>query len=296
MVSVGIGLFIAFIGLQNGGIVVANSSTLVSYVDFTSNFKTAGICALLALIGLFVIAIMYIKNVKGAILFGIVITWVLGMLCQAAGIYVPDAEAGFYSLYPALGFTDLTAIGQTFGQCFKLDFSNVRVFDFIAVVCAFLFVDMFDTLGTLIGVANKADMLDKDGKLPRIKEALLADAVATTAGAVLGTSTTTTFVESSSGVAAGARTGLSSVVTGFLFLISVVLSPIFCSIPSFATAPALIFVGFLMVSTVTKHRVHGYDRGNSGILMPACNAAHVQHLRGYCDRRYLLCHHQCRMR
>ena len=136
-VSVGIGLFIAFIGLQNGGIVVANSSTLVSYVDFTSNFKTAGICALLALIGLFVIAIMYIKNVKGAILFGIVITWVLGMICQAAGIYVPDAEAGFYSLYPALGFTDLTAIGQTFGQCFKLDFSNVRVFDFIAVVCAF---------------------------------------------------------------------------------------------------------------------------------------------------------------
>ena len=251
-VSVGIGLFIAFIGLQNGGIVVANSSTLVSYVDFTSNFKTAGICALLALIGLFVIAIMYIKNVKGAILFGIVITWVLGMLCQAAGIYVPDAEAGFYSLYPALGFTDLTAIGQTFGQCFKLDFSGVHVFDFIAVVCAFLFVDMFDTLGTLIGVANKADMLDKDGRLPRIKEALLADAVATTAGAVLGTSTTTTFVESSSGVAAGARTGLSSVVTGFLFLISVVLSPIFCSIPSFATAPALIFVGFLMVSTVTS--------------------------------------------
>ena len=173
-VSVGIGLFIAFIGLQNGGIVVANSSTLVSYVDFTSNFKTAGICALLALIGLFVIAIMYIKNVKGAILFGIVITWVLGMLCQAAGIYVPDAEAGF--IPPALGFTDLTAIGQTFGKCFKLDFSGVHVFDFIAVVCAFLFVDMFDTLGTLIGVANKADMLDKDGRLPRIKgEALLAD-------------------------------------------------------------------------------------------------------------------------
>ena len=120
------------------------------------------------------------------------------------------------------------------------------------MIFSFLFVDIFDTLGTLIGVATKADMLDKDGKLPRIKEALLADAVATTAGAVLGTSTTTTFVESSSGVAAGARTGLSSVVTGFLFLISVVLSPIFCSIPSFATAPALIFVGFLMVSTVTS--------------------------------------------
>ena len=134
----------------------------------------------------------------------------------------------------------------------------MRVFDFIAVVCAFLFVDMFDTLGTLIGVANKADMLDKDGKLPRIKEALLADAVATTAGAVLGTSTTTTFVESSSGVAAGARTGLSSVVTGFLFLISVVLSPIFCSIPSFATAPALIVVGFLMLTSILKVNFEDY--------------------------------------
>ena len=251
-VSVGIGLFIAFIGLQNGGIVVANSSTLVSYVDFTSNFKTAGICALLALIGLFVIAIMYIKNVKGAILFGIVITWVLGMLCQAAGIYVPDAEAGFYSLYPALGFTDLTAIGQTFGQCFKLDFSGVHVFDFIAVVCAFLFVDMFDTLGTLIGVASKADMLDKDGKLPNIKGALLSDAVGTTVGAMCGTSTVTTFVESASGVAEGGRTGLTSIVAGILFALSLLLSPIFLAIPSFATAPALIVVGYLMLTSVTK--------------------------------------------
>ena len=251
-VSVGIGLFIAFIGLQNGGIVVANSSTLVSYVDFTSNFKTAGICALLALIGLFVIAIMYIKNVKGAILFGIVITWVLGMLCQAAGIYVPDAEAGFYSLYPALGFTDLTAIGQTFGQCFKLDFSGVHVFDFIAVVFAFLFVDMFDTLGTLIGVASKADMLDNDGKLPKIKGALLSDAVGTTVGAMCGTSTVTTFVESASGVAEGGRTGLTSLVSAVLFALSLFLSPIFLAIPSFATAPALIVVGFLMLTSVTK--------------------------------------------
>lgn len=251
-VSVGIGLFIAFIGLQNGGIVVANSSTLVSYVDFTGNFKTEGICALLALLGLFITIILYIKHVRGAILFGIVLTWILGILCQTVGIYVPDAEAGFYSLYPAWGFTDLSAIGKTFGQCFRADFGNVRVFDFIVILLSFLFVDMFDTLGTLIGVANKADMLDKDGRLPRIKQALLADAIATSAGAVLGTSTTTTFVESSSGVAEGARTGLASVVTGFLFLISVVLSPIFCSIPSFATAPALIFVGFLMVSTVTS--------------------------------------------
>ncbi len=251
-VSVGIGLFIAFIGLQNGGIVVSNSSTLVSYVDFTANFRTAGICALLALIGLMVTAILYIKRVKGSILFGILITWILGMLCQAVGIYVPDAENGFYSLYPAWGMTDLTSIKDTFGQCFRADFSTIKIFDFIAILLAFLFVDMFDTLGTLIGVATKADMLDKNGRLPRIKQALLADAVATSAGAVLGTSTTTTFVESSSGVAEGARTGLASVVTGLLFLVSIFLSPIFCSIPSFATAPALIFVGFLMISTVTN--------------------------------------------
>ena len=251
-VSVGIGLFIAFIGLQHAGVVVANSSTLVSYIDFTANFRTAGICAVLALIGLMVIAVLYIKRVKGAILIGIVVTWVLGILSQAAGLYVPDAEAGFYSLYPVWGFTDITAIGNTFGKCFTADFSSVRIFDFIAILLSFLFVDMFDTLGTLIGVANKADMLDKDGKLPNIKGALLADAIATSAGAVLGTSTTTTFVESSSGVGEGARTGLASVVTGFLFLVSIVLSPLFCSIPNFATAPALIFVGFLMVPTVVS--------------------------------------------
>lgn len=251
-VSVGIGLFIAFIGLQNGHIVVSNSSTLVSYVDFAGNFHTEGICAILALIGLLLTAILYIKKVKGAILIGIIATWVLGMLCQASGIYAVDVEAGFYSLYPAWGMTDLSAIGNTFGQCFKADFSSIRVFDFIVIVCSFLFVDMFDTLGTLIGVANKADMLDEDGRLPKVKQALLADAIATSAGAVLGTSTTTTFVESSSGVAEGARTGLASVVTGLLFLVSIVLSPIFCSIPGFATAPALIFVGFLMVSSVVS--------------------------------------------
>lgn len=249
-VSAGIGLFIAFIGLQGAHLVVANSSTLVSYVDFVENWHTLGICAVLALIGLFVTAILYIKKVKGSIFFGIIITWVLGMLMQACGVYVPDAEAGFYSLYPAWGFTDLTSIKETFGQCFKADFSNVRVFDFIVILLSFLFVDMFDTLGTLIGVANKAKMLDEEGKLPRIKQALLADAVATSAGAVLGTSTTTTFVESSSGVAEGARTGLASVVTGLLFLLAIFFSPIFCAIPGFATAPALIFVGFLMISSV----------------------------------------------
>lgn len=250
-VSVGIGLFIAFIGLQNAGIVVNNDSTLVSIVDFTADFHTSGISALLAVIGIFIIAVLYVKKVKGAILIGIFATWILGIICQLTGLYVVTPDAGYYSLIPAWSSFNLGAISSVFGQCFKADFSNLRAFDFVAIVCAFLFVDIFDTLGTLIGCATKADMLDKEGKLPRIKEALLADAIATTAGAVLGTSTTTTFVESSAGVAEGGRTGLSSVVTGLLFLLAVFLSPIFITIPSFATAPALLFVGFLMISAVT---------------------------------------------
>lgn len=249
-VSVGIGLFIAFIGLQGAYLVVDNDATLLSYVDFAGDFHTKGICAILALIGLFVTVILYIKNVKGSILIGILATWILGMAAQAAGLYTVDDANGFYSLYPTLGITDFTAIKLTFGQVFKADFSNVSLLNFIAVLFAFLFVDMFDTLGTLIGVATKADMLDENGKLPKIKQALLADAVATSAGAVIGTSTTTTFVESSAGVAAGARTGLASLVTGVLFLLSIFFSPIFCAIPGFATAPALIFVGFLMISSI----------------------------------------------
>ncbi len=250
-VSVGIGLFIAFIGLQNAGIVVNNDSTLVSIVDFTADFHTSGISALLAVIGIFIIAVLYVKKVKGAILIGIFATWILGIICQLTGLYVVTPDTGYYSLIPAWSSFNLGAISSVFGQCFKADFSSLRAFDFVAIVCAFLFVDIFDTLGTLIGCATKADMLDKEGKLPRIKEALLADAIATTAGAVLGTSTTTTFVESSAGVAEGGRTGLSSVVTGLLFLLAVFLSPIFITIPSFATAPALLFVGFLMISAVT---------------------------------------------
>ena len=193
-VSVGIGFFIAFLGLQDGHIVVNNDSTLVTIVDFTGDFHTLGIGAILALIGLFIISILYIRGVKGAILIGIAATWILGMIAQAIGLYIPDAEAGFYSLYPVWGLTDFTSLGETFGQCFKADFSTVRVFDFVVIILSFLFVDMFDTLGTLIGVANKAQMLDENDKLPRIKQALLADAIATSAGAVLGTSTTTTFV------------------------------------------------------------------------------------------------------
>ncbi|GAB2045755.1 NCS2 family permease [Agathobaculum sp. TL06] len=264
-VSVGIGLFIAFIGLQNAGLSV-DSSTLVTITSFTDNFHTAGICALLALVGLFITAVLYIHQVKGAILFGILLTWIIGMACQGIGLYVPDAEAGFYSLFPVFGMTDFTKLGLTFGQCFNVDFSTVGIINFIVVIFSFLFVDIFDTLGTLIGVATKADMLDKDGKLPRIKPALLSDAIATSAGAVLGTSTTTTFVESASGVAVGGRTGLTALVTAGLFLVSTLFAPIFTAIPSFATAPALIMVGFLMVGTVTEIR---FDLDNLTDAIPA---------------------------
>lgn len=249
-VSVGIGLFIAFIGLQNAGLSV-DSSTLVTITSFRENFNTTGICALLAVIGLLVTAILHIRKVKGAILLGIVITWGLGMICELTGIYVPNPEMGSYSLFPAgIMSADFSALGKTFGQCFNIDFDAVGIFNFIVVVFSFLFVDLFDTLGTLIGVATKADMLDEEGHLPNIKPALLSDAIATSAGAVLGTSTTTTFVESSAGVAVGGRTGLTALTTGILFLLATLFSPLFTSIPSFATAPALIFVGFLMFEAV----------------------------------------------
>ena len=264
-VSVGIGLFIAFIGLQNAGLSV-DSSTLVTITSFTENFHTAGICALLALVGLFITAVLYIHRVKGAILFGILLTWIIGMVCQVAGLYVPDAEAGFYTLFPAFGMTDFSKLGLTFGQCCNVDFSAVGIVNFIVVIFSFLFVDIFDTLGTLIGVATKAKMLDRDGKLPGIKPALLSDAIATSAGAVLGTSTTTTFVESASGVAVGGRTGLTAIVTAVLFLLSTLFAPIFTAIPSFATAPALIMVGFLMVGTVTEIR---FDDDNLTEAIPA---------------------------
>lgn len=244
-VSVGIGLFIAFIGLENGKIVVNSDSTLVTFVNFREDFTNVGVCALLALIGLLIISILYVKKVKGAILIGIFATWFLGIIAQLIGLYTG------LSVLPVWSDFNIAAIGQTFGKCFTAEaFANFNVLDFFAIMCAFLFVDIFDTLGTLIGCADKAKMLDKDGKLPRIKPALLADSIATSVGAIFGTSTTTTFVESSSGVSEGARTGLASVVTALLFLVSIVLSPIFIAIPSFATAPALIFVGFLMIMAV----------------------------------------------
>ena len=253
-VSVGIGLFVAFVGLQNANLIVNSDSTLLTYQHFKGEtFHSVGIGALLTLIGVLLIAVMLIKNVKGAILYGIILTWVLGIICELTGIYVPDAEAGMYSVIPtAFVSFDFSSLGNTFGQVFNLDFTNFNIGNFIVVMFAFLFVDLFDTLGTLIGVASKADMLDEEGKLPRIKGALLADAIATSAGAVLGTSTTTTYVESASGVTEGGRTGLTAATTAVLFLLASIFSPLFLTIPSFATAPALIVVGFYMMGAVVK--------------------------------------------
>jgi len=265
-VSAGIGIYIAFIGLQGGKLVVADKSTLVKIVSFKNDIHTYGICAILAIVGLLITAVLYIKKVRGSILIGIISTWVLGMICQATGIYVVAPDQGFNSLYPTIAITDFSTYGQTFAQVFKADFSNVSVFNFIVVLFAFLFVDTFDTIGTLVGVASKANRLDENGKLPKIKQALLADAIATFVGAIFGTSTTTTYVESSSGVSDGARTGLASVVTSILFLLSIFFAPIFTAIPGFATAPALIFVGFLMIMAVTEIKFEDYTESVPAFL------------------------------
>lgn len=260
-VSVGIGLFIAFIGLQNAKIVINNDSTLVGVFSFKSSaqngtFNSEGITVLLALIGVLITAVLLVKNVKGSILWGILITWLLGIICQFTGLYKPNPELGFFSLLP--DFSRGISVPSMAPTFMKMDFSIVFSLDFVVIMFAFLFVDMFDTLGTLIGVASKADMLDKDGKLPRIKGALLSDAVGTSVGAVCGTSTVTTFVESASGVAEGGRTGLTALVAGLLFGLSLFLSPIFLAIPSFATAPALIVVGFMMLTSITKIDFNDY--------------------------------------
>ena len=200
--------------------------------------------------GILITGILVVKGVKGNILWGILITWGLGILCQLTGLYQINPEIGMYNLLPDFsGGIRIPSIAPTLMQ---MDFSGILSLDFFVVMFAFLFVDLFDTLGTLIGVASKADMLDKDGRLPRIRGALLSDAIGTSVGAVLGTSTTTTFVESASGVAEGGRTGLTAIVAAILFGLSLFLSPIFLAIPSFATAPALVVVGFLMLTSITK--------------------------------------------
>lgn len=261
-VSVAIGLFIAFIGLQNVHIVVANDATLVGIASIRDNFHSAGISILLFLIGIIIIGVLLACKVPGAMLIGIIATWALGMVCQLCGVYTPNVEAGYYSLYPHLSAPNFSALGLTFCKCFKaaLDFHGLQdILQFIGVVISFLFVDFFDTMGTLTGGAVAGNMLDKDGKLPHAREALLADAIGTTTGAMLGTSTITTFVESTSGIVAGGRTGLTAIVTGCWFLVSMLASSFFTSIPSFATAPALVIVGVMMLANIEKFEFDGED-------------------------------------
>lgn len=253
-VGAGIGLFIAFIGLQDAKLIVHSDATLVTYQTFKGEtFHSVGVGAILALIGVLITAVFLVKQVKGGILLGILITWVLGILCELTGIYVPSPDAGMYSVIPSgIVSLDFSSFQETFGAVFSVDFNSFKIGDFLIVMFSFLFVDLFDTLGALIGLSSKADMLDEEGKLPRIKPALLSDAIATCIGALFGTSTTTTYVESASGVTAGGRTGLTALTTALLFLLSVIFSPLFLSIPSFAIAPALIIVGFYMIGSVAK--------------------------------------------
>lgn len=260
-ISAGIGLFVAFIGMQNAGIIIKNDSTIVGLGSFSTPEVT------LALIGFLIILALVHYNVKGSVLIGILATWVLGMIAQAAGWYVPNPDAGVYSVFP--DFSAGLQLGGLANTAFKFNFGWVasHLIQFIAIVFSFLYVDIFDTVGTVVGVADKAGLLDKDGKLPRVGKVLMADAVGTCAGACLGTSTITSFVESSAGVAAGGRTGLTSLTTGVMFLVSLLLSPIFLAIPGFATAPALIYVGMLMVSSVKKIEFDGDLADTAGAYM-----------------------------
>ena len=267
-VAAGLGLFICFIALQTAKIVVNNDDVLVSLVSFkNAPFHTQGICAALAVLGTVLTGVMMVRNVKGAILYGIFLSWGLGMAAQAAGLYVPDAAAGYFSLYPTLSFSGIAdsfrEFGQTCGAVFdpagwthkgdaNAGWALVKGLDFFVVMFAFFFVDLFDTLGTLIGVSMKGGFLTKEGRLPRISGALCADAIATSVGAVLGTSTTTSYVESASGVMVGGRTGLTAIATAILFLCALVLAPVFTAVPGFATAPALVIVGYMMLSSVAE--------------------------------------------
>lgn len=237
-VTAGIGLFIAFIGLTGGGLVVKNDSTLVSIGDFTSP------TVLVALLGILIIAVLDKRNVKGSILIGIVAStvaaWIYAMFnpeyAASLGIYLPEGIIKFESIAPIAGQL-------------RLDYllNPQAIWTIITIVFTFLFVDFFDTIGTLVGVSSRAGMLDEEGNVPNAGKALMVDAIGTTAGALMGVSTVTTFVESSTGVAAGGRTGWTSITTGLLFLAAMFFSPIFVAIPACATAPALIYVGFLML-------------------------------------------------
>lgn len=244
-ITAGIGLFIAIIGLKSAGIVAGSQATLVDLGQVSSPQF------ILAMVGLLVVASLYHFQVKGYILIGILTTWILGMIAQAIGWYQINPEIGAFSLYPQFSGANLIPASPAFFE-FNFDWIVKNILNFAVIVFSFLFVDLFDTVGTLIGVAEKGNLLDKDGKLPNVKGALLADACGTVLGACIGTSTVTSYVESSAGVANGGRTGLTSVTTALLFLLSLFFAPLFLAIPGFATTPALVWVGLLMMSSL-KH-------------------------------------------
>ncbi len=256
-VSVGLGVFITFIGLQNAGIITQDPDTAVAL----GNIKSIG--PILTMVGVIIMTFLTIKRVKGGLFWGILATWGLGIICQFIGLYQVNPEIGQFSLIPdkLLSMPPSIESINLFTAISHIDFNVIKVTDIIIVVFAFLFVDMFDTIGTLVGVSEKAKFVDKDGKLPKLKQALLADAIATTTGAMLGTSTTTTYIESASGVAEGGRTGLTSIITGALFLLALIFSPIFVTIPSFATAPVLIIVGLFMIENVVNINFGDYTEG-----------------------------------
>lgn len=252
-ISAGIGLFITIIGLKNSGLVISSSATLVSIFSFTGSmadgtFNTAGISVVLFLVGLVITGILMAKNVKGNILLGILITWILGIVCQLCGLYVPNPDAGFASLLP--DFSNGLAVPSIAPTFMKMDFSHIADLGFLVVAFAFLLTSLFDTVGTLIGLGAKANLLDEDGNMPGVRGAMMGESVATMIAGVLGNSATCCSVEVAAGIAEGGRTGLMALTTGVLFLLSMFLSPVFLAIPSFATAPALVLVGSMMASSV----------------------------------------------
>lgn len=254
-ISAGIGLFITIIGLKSSGLVVSSQSTLVSIFSFTGSvadgtFSTAGISVVLFMVGLIITAVLMAKNVRGNILLGILITWVIGIACELCGLYVPDAAAGYASLLP--DFSRGLAVPSIAPTFLKMDFSQIANLGFLVVTFAFLLTSLFDTVGSLIGLGAKADLLDEDGNMPGVRGAMASESVATMIAGLLGNSATCCSVECAAGIAEGGRTGLMAITTGVLFLLSMFLSPIFLAIPSFATAPALVIVGFLMASSLLK--------------------------------------------
>ena len=251
-ITAGIGLFIAIIALINAKIVVQDPATTVALGDISSP------SVVLALLGLLVIGVLQHFKVPGGILLGIIVTWVLGIISELVGWYVPNPDAGVFSVIPNLSWD---AIKANFAApaMFRFDFGFVakNLAGFVIVVFTFLYTDIFDTVGTLIGVAQKGNLLNEKGELPKAGGALMADAVGTVVGACLGTSTVTSFVESSAGVAAGGRTGLSSVVTAVMFLVAILFAPIFLAIPGFATTPAMLYVALLMLSAIKNVDFNG---------------------------------------